>query len=55
MSYHYILQVSSQAGDQLMESIVIDYLLQLMARQGKVWTESDHANKLMDSKYMYIS
>ncbi|KAL4228739.1 hypothetical protein ACF0H5_011782 [Mactra antiquata] len=41
-------EVSSQAGDKLMESIMIDYLLTLLARQGNVWTESDHANKFMD-------
>ncbi|XP_052253861.1 uncharacterized protein LOC127860095 isoform X2 [Dreissena polymorpha] len=40
--------VSKQAGDRLMESIMLDYLLQLVARQGHVWTESDHANKYMD-------
>ncbi|XP_052805906.1 uncharacterized protein LOC128235194 isoform X2 [Mya arenaria] len=41
-------EVSSHAGDKLIESIMLDYIMQLVARQGKVWTESDHASKYMD-------
>lgn len=37
-----------------MESIIMDYLFQLVARQGTVWSESDHANKYMDGKTDYF-
>ena len=37
-----------------MESIVLDYLLALVARQGKVWTESDHADMYMDGKFYVL-
>ena len=33
-----------------MESIMLDYLLSLVARQGTVWSESDHADMFMDGK-----
>jgi hypothetical protein len=45
-----LLQVSSQAGDRLMESIMLDYILNLVSRQGNVWGESEYANKFMDGK-----
>ncbi|XP_060552983.1 uncharacterized protein LOC132714204 isoform X5 [Ruditapes philippinarum] len=41
-------EVSSQAGDRLMESIMLDYILNLVSRQGNVWGESEYANKFMD-------
>jgi len=49
----FVLQVSSQAGDKLMESIMLEYMLGLVARQGQVWSESDLANKYMDGKYIF--
>ena len=48
---HIIIQVSKHAGDKLIESIILDYLLSTVARQGHVWTESDHADMAMDGKY----
>ena len=33
---------------------MLDYIFSLLARQGKVWTESDHANKYMDGMYGHI-
>ncbi|KAK3107319.1 hypothetical protein FSP39_011754 [Pinctada imbricata] len=41
-------EVSKQAGEKLMEDITLSYLLSLISRQGKVWNESDHANKFLD-------
>ncbi|KAL5019724.1 hypothetical protein ScPMuIL_002616 [Solemya velum] len=41
-------EVSHQAGDKLIDSVCMDYLISLISRQGIVWTESDHANKHMD-------
>nr|XP_022326581.1 uncharacterized protein LOC111126331 isoform X1 [Crassostrea virginica] len=41
-------EISKKAGDKLMESICLEYLLSLISRQGKVWNESDHANKYLD-------
>lgn len=45
-----LLQISKKAGDRLMESICLEYLLSLISRQGKVWNESDHANKFLDGE-----
>jgi len=36
-----------------MESIMLEYMLGLVARQGQVWSESDLANKYMDGKYIF--
>ncbi|KAK3588818.1 hypothetical protein CHS0354_028467 [Potamilus streckersoni] len=43
-----MLEVSNQAGEKLIDSFMLEYLITLVARQGYVWTESDYANKLMD-------
>ncbi|XP_071111289.1 uncharacterized protein [Haliotis cracherodii] len=40
--------VKEKAGDRLVESLCLDYLLSLISRQGKVWTESDFANRFVD-------
>ncbi|XP_048258055.1 uncharacterized protein LOC124113541 isoform X2 [Haliotis rufescens] len=40
--------VKEMAGDRLVESLCLDYLLSLISRQGKVWTESDFANRFVD-------
>ena len=50
MNVFVVPQVSNQAGDKLVESIMLDYIMQLVARQGKVWTQSDHASKYMDGR-----
>lgn len=47
-------EISKKAGDRLMESICLEYLLSLISRQGKVWNESDHANKFLDDVILNI-
>lgn len=42
-------EVAKQAGDKLQESVLLDYILSLIASQGRVWSESDHANKYLDN------
>ncbi|XP_063439535.1 uncharacterized protein LOC134720903 isoform X2 [Mytilus trossulus] len=41
-------EVAKQAGDKLQESILLDYILSMVASQGRVWSQSDHANKYLD-------
>jgi len=55
MNVFVVPQVSNQAGDKLVESIMLDYIMQLVARQGKVWTQSDHASKYMDGTSPVLS
>ncbi|XP_048776948.2 uncharacterized protein LOC125681077 isoform X2 [Ostrea edulis] len=47
-------EVSKKAGDKLMESLCLEYLLSLISRQGKVWNESDHANRYLDDMIMNL-
>eukprot|EP00105_Crassostrea_gigas_P016646 XP_011434107.1 PREDICTED: uncharacterized protein LOC105333013 [Crassostrea gigas] len=47
-------EISKKAGNRLMESICLEYLLSLISRQGKVWNESDHANKFLDDVILNI-
>lgn len=47
-------EISNKAGDRLMESICLEYLLSLISRQGKVWNESDLANKFLDDVILNI-
>lgn len=41
-------EVSKKAGDKLMDLFIGEQLLLLVAKQGKVWGENDHYNKIMD-------
>lgn len=47
-------EISKKAGNRLLESICLEYLLSLISRQGKVWNESDHANKFLDDVILNI-
>ena len=41
-------------GYQIQESFILEFLLQLLARQGHLWTQEEYANKLLDGKfYLY--
>ncbi|XP_041372596.1 uncharacterized protein LOC121385871 [Gigantopelta aegis] len=40
--------IRHQAGDKLVDSFCLEYLLSLVSRQGRVWTESDFASKYLD-------
>lgn len=41
-------EVSKKADDKLMDLFIGEQLLILVAKQGKVWGENDHYNKIMD-------
>ena len=45
-----ISQVSKVASDRMMEGFILDNVLLLISRQGKVWGENDHYNKIMDGE-----
>ncbi|XP_061185672.1 uncharacterized protein LOC133193756 [Saccostrea echinata] len=47
-------EVSKKAQDKLLESVTLEYLLSLISRQGKVWNESDHANKYLDDMILNL-
>jgi hypothetical protein len=34
-----------------MDSLILDYILAHIARQGELWTEGEHANKLLDGRW----
>ncbi|XP_021341487.1 uncharacterized protein LOC110442286 isoform X2 [Mizuhopecten yessoensis] len=41
-------EVSKKANEKLMDQFIVEQLLLLVAKQGKVWGENDHYNKIMD-------
>ncbi|KAK2170134.1 hypothetical protein LSH36_4g11046 [Paralvinella palmiformis] len=43
-----IRQIKKNSGEKLQDSLSLDYLLAYIARQGDLWTEGEHANKLLD-------
>ena len=49
-----IKEVKALTGDKLIDSLCLDYLLALTARQGKIFTQGEHANKLFDSECFYV-
>ena len=44
-------QVSKKAGGLLADSLLMGYMLSVISRQGKIWTQDDHANRYLDGKY----
>lgn len=43
-----IRQVRRDLGDKVLDSLQLDYLLLLFAKQGRIWTETEHIDKQLD-------
>nr|KAG5705384.1 hypothetical protein BaRGS_011156 [Batillaria attramentaria] len=48
-------EVTKKANGQLVDSLFMGYLLSVIARQGKLWTQDDHANRLLDDMILNIA
>ncbi|XP_012935277.1 uncharacterized protein LOC101850543 isoform X2 [Aplysia californica] len=47
-------EVSMQAKNKLADVVIMEYILNLMSQQGKLWTEADHHNKYLDDLILSI-
>ena len=45
-----IRQVRRDLGDKVLDSLQLDYLLLLFAKQGRIWTETEHIDKQLDGE-----
>ncbi|XP_025102373.1 uncharacterized protein LOC112568978 isoform X2 [Pomacea canaliculata] len=48
-------EVFRKAGQQLADSMLVGYLMSVIARQGKLHTQNDHNNKYLDNLIMNIA
>ena len=44
------LQVTKKANGQLADSLLMGYMLSVIARQGKIYSQDDHADRYLDGE-----
>ncbi|XP_064611972.1 uncharacterized protein LOC135475926 isoform X2 [Liolophura sinensis] len=47
-------EVSKYGQEKVIDSVCLDYLLALISRQGTIWSQSDFANRAMDSMMLSL-